>query len=495
MIHPKSATFVFLLLSTLWPISLFASRTPQIASYRIEVRLVPDAHKLVGREVLHWVNPTDDEIPDLWFHLYMNAFKNEESTFMRESGGRHRGFGSKEDDAEKWGYIDIQRIRRLEPEGVEEETAATETETTEDPWENLHTRITFEHPDDLNEKDQTVARIALPEPIPPRGTIDLEITFETVMPRIFARTGYEREFYMVGQWFPKIGVYLPAGHGGVPHGRWNCHQFHANTEFFADYGTYHVEITVPERFVVGATGRRIERRPAGEAGLLTYVFEQEDVHDFAWTAYPRYRVHREEFPRPKTQWRTYGDESPLSEKIEITLLYQPEHEKLVARHMKAIKGALEAFGRFVGTYPYDTITLVDPPYFALGAGGMEYPTLITCGSSFIFSLGMFEDVRITEVVLVHEFGHQYFYGLLGSNEFEEAYLDEGFNSYYEGRVMDAIYGEEASYGSMFGMPAPSFASAHISYASRPEGDPIAERAWVFSPGMYSRNTYSKTAIV
>ena len=75
---------------------------------------------------------------------------------------------------------------------------------------------------------------------------------------------------------------------------WNCHQYHANTEYYANYGRFKVEITVPKRFVVGATGPEIARRENPD-GTTTYVHEQADVHDFAWTADPRFLEYRERF--------------------------------------------------------------------------------------------------------------------------------------------------------------------------------------------------------
>ena len=143
----------------------------------------------------------------------------------------------------------------------------------------------FEHPDDDNSKDRTVVRVPLPEPVPPGGEVSFDVAWKARLPRVFARTGYVRDYFLVGQWFPKLGVYEPAGMRGRAAGGWNCHQFHANSEFYADFGKYHVSITLPARFVVGATGPRVEKR-ANPDGTTTHVFEQADVIDFAWTASP-----------------------------------------------------------------------------------------------------------------------------------------------------------------------------------------------------------------
>ena len=142
-------------------------------------------------------------MPDLWFHLYLNAFKNSKSTFFRESGGQLRG---DQMAAGKWGWIDVTSMKLAD-------------------GRDLLASRRFEHPDDDNGEDQTVMRVQLPDPVPPGGSATLDIDFTAQLPQVFARTGYRRDFYMVGQWFPKLGVYEPAGMRGRTQGAWNWWQF------------------------------------------------------------------------------------------------------------------------------------------------------------------------------------------------------------------------------------------------------------------------------
>jgi len=195
-------------------------------SYQISVRLDPGPHTLEGEQSLTWRNTTTRPADELRFHLYLNAFKNDRTTFMKESGGIHRGNRMREDG---WGWIDLLSLRRHD--GADLLPAAE-----------------FIRPDDANAGDETVLRVPLAEPVAPGATIDLDMAFSARLPRVFARTGYKGNYHFVAQWFPKIGVLEEAG--------WNCHQFHYNSEFFADFGTYDVSITVPSEFVVGATGVR-----------------------------------------------------------------------------------------------------------------------------------------------------------------------------------------------------------------------------------------------
>ena len=147
---------------------------------------------------------------------------------------------------------------------------------------------------------------------------------------------------MVGQWFPKIGVYEEAGERYATEGQWNCHQFHANSEFYADYGVYEVKITLPNDYVVGATGVLIneEKENEGEKSLTYYC---EDVHDFAWTADPNYIVIED-------QWRH----------VKMRFLAHPGRETQIERHIGSAKIALDFFDEWYGDYPYPTLTIVDP---------------------------------------------------------------------------------------------------------------------------------------
>ena len=426
--------------------------SPRIANYDINISLDPKEKMLRGTETLVWRNTSRDRIMELQFHLYLNAFRNSESTFMKESGGSSRGAAM---DAGGWGWINVDKMAVR-------------------GGEDLKPKMEFIHPDDDNEKDQTVLRVRLARPVLPNQTVTLDISFTAKLPTVFARTGYYDDFYMVAQWFPKMGVYEPAGMRYAIAGRWNCHQFHSNTEFYADYGVYNVNITVPQSFVVGATGVRENERRNGDT-TKTLFYHAEDVHDFAWTASPRYEVVDD-------KW----------EHVAIQLLIQPEHRQHTDRYLQSTKVALQYFNDFLGKYPYPNLTVVDPPIKAFGAGGMEYPTLITGGSFY----GMPEGLKFVELVTIHEFGHQYWYGLVGSNEFEEAWLDEGFNQYTETRIMNETYGVKTSVMDILGYRQGDMEMARDGYLSmsNPKIAPTLLNAWEYKAGGYGNLTYAKTAV-
>ncbi|MEK7406887.1 MAG: M1 family metallopeptidase, partial [Acidobacteriota bacterium] len=473
----------------LLPLCATAALSRQVVDYQIRARLDPAARAVTGSQVLKWLNDSPDLVRELRFHLYMNAFKNEKSTFMRESGGPSRGYRVREGE---WGWIDIRRLRIA---GGPDLTRA----------------IRFIHPDDGNADDQTVIAVDLPQPVKPGETITLHIDFHTRLPHVLARTGYHGQFYMVAQWFPKIGVWEKAGDRYAAAGGWNCHQFHANSEFYADYGRYDVTITVPSRYEVGATGVMASWELNAASNTSTYRFVQEDVHDFAWTASPTFRrVERLFVAGSELSARDLAEAARLLGQpaddlqlgdVRMILLIQPEHASQVERHFKAVVNGLKYFGLWYGKYPYRTITVVDPPYGGRGAGGMEYPTLITAGTSWLAS----DREQSPEMVTVHEFGHQFWYGLVGNNEFEESWLDEGINTYSTSKILDKAYPPGALPMRAFGLPLSRWLEMprlhwdvinRAAYLVSPKADSMVRNAWeYYDSTSYAINSYMRPGVV
>lgn len=427
--------------------------TPPVASYQISCRLDPETKTVEGTQLLTWKNTTSRPAGTLQFHLYLNAFRNTLSSFWTSAGQ------ARDKLPESWGSIEVTRM-----------TAADGADLLPG-WKYIS-------PDDGNPHDRTVAEVSLTAPVPPGATLSVAMDFRARLPRVSNRTGYKGDFFFVAQWFPKLGVLEEKG--------WNCHQFHATTEFFADFGNYDVSIEVPARYrgKVGATGTRVEERDA-PGGRLVYRFRQESVHDFAWTADPDFLVFRDVFREPGLP------------EVALTLLLQPEHKGQEERHFRAAKAGLSGYGRVMGPYPYPTLTLVDPPWGGRGAGGMEYPTLITCGTHRIAP----KNVQSPEGVTIHEFGHQYFYGMLATNEFEEAWLDEGFTTYMTNRVLKSTSGADHPVLSVFGYRFPLGIEVHHPvdgnrrYFAGATKDYLAVPSWKFlDRSAFALNVYSKTAI-
>ena len=368
------------------------ARSPRNASYDIDVRLDHAGRRLRGRQTLRWRNISSQPATDLQFHLYWNAWRDRSSTWMRERRFS-TAYTPPRDDA--WGSMDITAIRARRPDG-----------TTVD----LTPQLRYIAPDDGSAADRTVFSVPPPNPVQSNETIDVEIEWTARVPRPFARTGYVDDYYFIAHWFPKIGV--------LEDGGWNTHQFHAPTEFYADYGVYDVDITVPAGFVVGASGRETQRADNAD-GTVTHRYHGEDIHDFAWTTSPRFMDLRKTVEGGAAR-------------VEMRLLLQPEHSGQEDRHFDAAAATLRHFGEWFGAYPYDHITIVDPAYQS-GSGGMEYPTLITAGTRWLAPRA----VTTPESVTVHETGHQFWYGVVGTNETEHAWMDEGLTMFGEPRAIEA----------------------------------------------------------
>src|SRR5262249_29400866 len=162
--------------------------------------------------------------------------------------------------------------------------------------------------------DETAMAVPLPQPVPPGGSVTIDLAWTAHVPRTFSRTGAIGNFFFVAQWFPKLGVREGGG--------WNCHQFHLGTEFFSDFGVYDVSLTVPRNWMVGATGIQRERRDNAD-GTTTHRYGQDDVHDFVWTTSPDYVE------------RTARFEHPTLPPVDMRLLLQPEHAEQAERHFDA----------------------------------------------------------------------------------------------------------------------------------------------------------------
>jgi hypothetical protein len=415
--------------------------------YKMNVRLDTDAKTVSGNMEAYWINRSSDTVTDIRMHLYMNAFRSNRTTLYKESGGSP---GEKDLDL---GWVEIKSFK-------------------DNKGTDLIPNMQYISPDDGNTEDRTVLKVILPEPSRPGDTVFVNIDFETKLPSKIRRTGYTDDYYFIAQWFPKFGVYEPAGMRFVTRGSWNCHQFHANSEFYSNHSVYDVTVTLPVDYITGSGGKLISETINGE--LKTQVFRAEDIVDFAWTAWPGYAVFRD-------KWKN----------VDITLLIPQARINQVERQFKAVKYALEYLDQNVGPYPWPHLTFVDPPSIGSGAGGMEYTTIFTSMSSNVMPSFFY----MPEMVTVHEFGHAYFMGILASNEFEEPWLDEGVNSYWEERIMDNYYGNNSGLLNHKFLKISDRSSARLAYTMSSARQVISnnEYSWNYPHGTYSMMSYQKTA--
>ena len=422
----------------------FANLSDRIHHTEFQARLRPETHRVEAYMKMTWRNTTGQELLSIPFHLYLNAFSNSDTTFMKETqGGQLRGDTRQSDNEDGFAFCQVLEIK--------DATGASLMNS----WH----------------VDHDLAELTLPSPLAPGETIELEFFFESKLPIVFARSGYLNTFHLTGQWFPKPGVFI--------NGSWNCWNYYANSEFFADFGTYEAELTVPDEYLVGATGYLVEKTKQidekTQEKLTTYHFIAEDVHDFVWTADSNFELAQEDYKG-----------------IDIRLLYQKGlSQKGIKNQFLAARDTFAWFQKHVGPYPFSTMTIVQPPDDGDGAGGMEYPTLITT-VSFIEPNPFLE---IGAMVTIHEIGHNYWQGMLASNEFEESWMDEGINSYTEARIMSESFRPEMPYRLIPGIGLTPEMEKRMGYLNGPDWDPMVRKSWEFMDGSsYATNSYSRPAI-
>ncbi|MGD0674333.1 MAG: M1 family metallopeptidase [Polyangiaceae bacterium] len=412
-----------------------------IADYTLDATLDPVAHTVHAEGTVRWRNKSTRPVREIWVHLYLNAFKNERSAFLRERVGG-RGSGPVKD----WGWIDVRRL----------------------VWADGADRVDLLPAIELSragDEDETDARVPLPRSVMPGESMNLEVVFDDKLPALVERTGYRDTFHFVGQWFPKIARLEPDG-------TWAHFPFHHLSEFYGDFGTYDVTLDVPSAFTLGATGPVIESHVDHGRRVERHV--QSDVHDFAWTAWDR--------------WQSLDDRV---DGVDVRVLFPPGFDGVARRDLEAVRFALPYDSARYGHYPYSVLTVVHPQQDASEAGGMEYPTLITADGAALTPRGVY----VPEIVAVHELGHQWFYGLVATNEAAWPFLDEGVNQYAEADAMSKWRGAGSAV-DFWGIRV-SDEAIQAQWGSRGVHDePIAQPAAEFSTGSnYGRLVYARTATV
>lgn len=388
LVFRRGALFRWSLVATLLAIRpAFAEGAPggePRVSYDLHARLValePKGFDIVARGTITVDNSTPASLNELPFHLYMNAFRNEQSLARRSPFYEGRAAQSPGSN----GSIDVTRLQ----DGRD------------------HSPLILEFAKD--DPDQTTATAVLATPIEPGARATFDVDWTVHLPALSQRTGYWQGFVFAGQWFPKLAKLARTG-------AWITFPFHPQAEFYANFGDYDVTLELPADKEYGATGVLLSQERS--AGSATAHFRANDVHDFAWTAWEGFARHTERI----------GE-------TEVTLLSPngQTHNRDVT--LNALRLGLPWFNDWLGPYPNPTLTVVHPPPHATAAGGMEYPGLITTGGD---PLDGYLSAEVERVVL-HELGHQWFYGTVASNEHDWPFLDEGLTSYVEKRAFTELY--------------------------------------------------------
>ena len=452
----------FILLAVLCRLACTAQYWQQQVDYVIDVSLNSRDKTLDAFERLTYVNHSPDTLRFIWFHLWPNAYKNDRTAFSDQlllNGNTSFYFSN----ASQRGYIN-----RLDFK-INGVTARTE-----------------DHPQNID-----IIKVLLSQPLPPGAQAVITTPFHVQLPFNFSRGGYDGNSFQITQWYPKPAVYDSKG--------WHPMPYLDQGEFYSEFGSFDVRITVPEDFVVAATGvlqdsmevkwMRIRhaaqptekpvRKPVHTRTAITpkvipptpqqvlnpvmktLHYRQDRVHDFAWFANPDFVVQQ--------------DTCQLSngQVIQVSSFYTPSEQTVWKNSLQFAKDALRFYSDEVGAYPYPVATVVQGPR-SFG-GGMEYPTITVISPA--------DAPKDLDETIAHELGHNWFYGILATNERDHPWMDEGINSFYEYAYMDMKYGPQSQENELL------FQTKAIHHTDQP----IETKSEDFSENNYALVAYHKTA--
>ncbi len=392
---------------------LFSQQTyfQQEVNYKIDVKLNDAAHTLSANEEIQYINNSSQSLTYIYFHLWPNAYKDQSTALSKQLLQLKKTdlYFSK---PEERGFIDSLNFK---------------VNGKEIKWE-------------FDKDNIDICKLILNDPIRSLDTIVITTPFYVKIPDAkFSRLGHTGQAYFITQWYPKPAVFDNDG--------WHPMPYLDQGEFYSEFGSFDVKITLPKNYLLSATGDRIDSDdedyflnekvketmqrldksdfqpedmafPESAKQTKTIRFKQFRVHDFAWFADKRFNVLHDQIELPATK-RT----------IDTWIFFTNKNFNLWKNAINYVNESTIFYSYLNGDYPYNHVTAVDGTIMA--GGGMEYPNITVIGDmSNEFDL---------DVTIAHEVGHNWFYGILGSNERDHPFMDEGINSFYEMRYIRAKY--------------------------------------------------------
>jgi Peptidase family M1 domain len=422
----------------------------QEVNYIIDVSLIESVSSLEGFLKLQYINHSPDTLSFIWFHLWPNAYKNDRTAFsdqLLENGTTDFYFS----DKEKRGYINHLDFR------VNGAPAQTQ-----------------DHPEYFD-----IIKVLLPFPLPPGKAVQITTPFHEKLPYNFSRGGYSGKSFQITQWYPKPAVY--------DHQGWHPIPYLDQGEFYSEFGNFDVRITLPGNFLVAATGELqneeekqwLKIKASGkitgirESQTKTLEYKQNNIHDFAWFADRNFVVNFDTL------------QLHSGKTIDVFSFYSPEKTEAWKNSIQYIKDAVLFRSSLIGEYPYSCVTAVEA---TLGrSGGMEYPTITLISSQI--------SEKQLPLVIEHEVGHNWFYGILENNERRFPWMDEGINTYYDRRFEAGKPNREKSKRDWFRRKLPDDPlKLFLAIITKEKTDqPISTPSEQFTRINYSLIAYAKTS--
>lgn len=340
---------------------------------------------------------------------------------------------------------------------------------------------------------EDVIEIPLSPALLPGATMEMTTPFRLDIPASISRLGHIGQTYQMTQWYPKPAVYDQDG--------WHPMPYLDNGEFYSEFGDFSVQIDLPENYTVGATGtleseeernrllqldedtriwlaagvpdsvnRKAAQIPPSSDQRKTIIYRADRVHDFAWFADKRFRVLYDTL-------LLEGRDDP----VEVWSYFTDFQANWWSRSIEYLKESTRFYSRYVGTYSYPSVAAAQSPKSA--GGGMEYPMITLIDTEYSE-----EDL---DEVIAHEVGHNWFYGILASNERDHAWMDEGINSYYEGRYMAERYPDQEAWLNFMGRPLDDDRYSHDYAIGLALDQPPATTSEQLSYNNYWLSAYTK----
>lgn len=472
----KSLLLSGFFLGFLFSSTVFAQKYwQQEVNYTIEVKLDDKNHTLHCFEKFIYHNNSPQDLDFIYIHLWPNAYTGPKTALGKQV------------------YQDGEQLLRFGADSVKGNI------------DSLHFLINGQEVRQENlDNNPDILKIYLNQPLRPGQTLELTTPFRVKIPSgEISRLGHIGQSYQITQWYPKPAVYDKDGWHPIP--------YLNQGEFYSEYGSYDVSITLPDNYVVGATGDlqtetektfmdkqaqetqtwlastpnlvNSEKFPTSSTQFKTLRFIQNYVHDFAWFADKRYKVLKGEVELPHSK-----------RKVTTWALFTPQNAKLWKNALEYIHDGMYYYSLWNGDYPYNQVTAVDGTISA--GGGMEYPNVTVIGNC--------SKAIELEIVIVHEVGHNWFYGILGTNERKHGWMDEGMNTLNEMRYMYTKYPNNTNLSDM--ILNGSFHFDHLNHydsgdfmyrlvANMGEDQPIETHSARFTSMNYGAIMYQKTGLV
>jgi len=367
---------------------LFFSYFQQYVSYKIKASYDDKLNILYGEESIIYRNNSNKTLDTIYFNLFYNS--------MRFGSNLHKDLKKRgwniPVSKKNLGYIKINEMRY----------------------------DTFEMKE-LNDSSD-IMMVILPEPIKPNETKNFYVKFELKIPYLYTRFGKSKNHIIFAYWYPQISCFDEEG--------WHIDGYRIEGEFYNEFGDYYVELEVPAKYTLFGTGEiigdekyisNLEKIIKGETvdttGKMIVKLNAKNVHDFTWFIDRDVIVQKRNF-----------------DGTDIFVVYNKSDKNMWKDIPEKVERIIKTYNEWIGKYPYNDLIVFSSP---IVFGGMEYPQMVSIGrlGEKIPMMGK----MMLEETIAHEIAHQWFYGILGNNEMDYAFLDESFATFFEERYMKTYY--------------------------------------------------------